>query len=161
MFSLGSFMKGCMRRAEKAAESCCRAEVRALTKAHVGGVHYFSGRLVEAEADLREAVGVLDKVGDWIGFFSHHMLRHIYAVRGDIPMELVEAEFEIAYGRARGDAEVLAYGQYGKADALARSGRTEEANELMAPAVELLIRPRFARSPDRVRSSRLRPPPGV
>ena len=139
MFSLGSFMNDFMRRAEKAAESCHRVEVMALTKAHVGGVHYYSGRLDQAEADLREAIGTLDKVGDWFGFFSHHMLRHLYAVRGDIPMELVEAEAEIAIGRTRGDAEASAYGQYGKADALARAGRFDEANELMVPVVEVLV----------------------
>jgi tetratricopeptide (TPR) repeat protein len=138
-FSLGWFMKGCMRRAEEAAKSCRRAEVMALDKGHVGGVHYYSGRLDQAEADLREAIRTLDRVGDWMGFFSHHTLRHLYAVRGDIPMELVEAEAEIAIGRTRGDAEALAYGQYGKADALARAGRFEEANELMIPAVEVLI----------------------
>ena len=132
-------MNDFMRRAEKAAESCHRVEVMALTEAHVGGVHYYSGRLDQAEADLREAIGTLDKVGDWFGFFSHHMLRHLYAVRGDIPMELVEAEAEIAIGRTRGDAEALAYGQYGKADALARAGRFDEANELMVPVVEVLV----------------------
>ena len=58
-----------IRRAEKSAESCQRAEVRALAKAHVGTSHYFSGRLDEAEVDLREAVGILDKVGDWFGMF--------------------------------------------------------------------------------------------
>ena len=138
-FSLGWFMKGFMRRAEKAAESCHRVEVKAVSKAHVGGAHYYGGRLALAEVDLREAVATLDKVGNWMGFFSHHTLRHLYAVRGDIPMELVEAEVEIETGKARGDAEALAYGQYGKADALARAGRVEEANELMAPAVEVLI----------------------
>ena len=139
MFSLGWFMNASVRRAEKAAESWRRVEVMALTKAHVGGVHYFSGRLDKAEADLREAIRTLDKVGDWFGFFCHHILRHLYAVRGDIPMQLAEAETEIETGRARGDAEALAYGQYGKAVALARAGRHEEANELMAPAVDVLI----------------------
>ena len=139
MFSLGSFMNDFMRRAEKAAESCRRVEVMALTKAHIGGVHYYSGRLDQAEADLREAIGTLDKVGDWFGLFSHHTLRHLYAVRGDIRRELAEAELEIETGTARGDAEALAYGQYGKADALARAGRVEEAHELMIPAVAVLI----------------------
>ncbi len=139
MFSLGRFMKGFMRRAEDAADSSRRGVVKAWTQAHIGGVHYFGGRLGEAEADLREAIETLDKVGDWFGFFSHHMLRHLYAVRGDIPMELAEAEAEIATGKARGDAEFLAYGQYGKADALARAGQHEEAYELVVPAVELLV----------------------
>jgi hypothetical protein len=91
-----------MRRAEKAAESCRRVEVMALTQAHVGGVHYYGGRLDRAEAELREAIGPLDKVGDWMGFFSHHTLRHLYAVRRHIPRELVEAEAEIAIGMERG-----------------------------------------------------------
>ncbi len=139
MFSLGRFMKGFMRCAEDAADSSRRGVVKAWTQAHVGGVHYFGGRLGEAEADLHEAIETLDKVGDWFGFFSHHTLRHLYAVRGDIPMELAEAETEIATGKERGDAEFLAYGQYGKAVALARAGRHEEANELVGPAVELLV----------------------
>jgi serine/threonine protein kinase/tetratricopeptide (TPR) repeat protein len=139
MFSLGWFMKDFMRQAELAARACGRAELTALIKGHVGGGHYCSGRLDEAEAELREATRTLDKVGDWFGFFCHHKLRHIYAIRGDIPRELVEAEVEIEVGKSRGDAEALAYGQYGKADALARAGRVEEANELMAPAVESLI----------------------
>jgi len=138
-FSFGWFVKNCMRRAEKAADSCGRVEMAALVKGKAGGAQYFNGQLAEAEANLREAVGTLDKVGDWMGFFSHHTLRHLYAIRGDIPMELAEAEAEIETGRARGDAEAMAYGQYGKADALARAGRFEEANELMAPAVEMLI----------------------
>ena len=58
------------------------------------------GRLDEAETELRESVGTLDKVGDWFGLFSHHILRHVYAVRGDIPRELAEAEAEIAIGTA-------------------------------------------------------------
>ena len=87
---------------------------------------------------MLEAVAILDRVEDWFGFFTHHTLRHLYAVRGDIPRELAEAEIEIATGRARGDPEALAYGQYGKADALARAGRHEEALELVTPAVELM-----------------------
>ncbi len=139
MFSLGGFMKGFMRRARMAADASRRPEVRAWTKAHIGGAAYFMGRLDEAEVVLREAVEVLDKVGDWFGFFSHHTLRHIYAIRGDIPRELAEAEAEIELGRSRGDAEALAYGQYGKADALARAGRHDEARKLVIPAVELLF----------------------
>ena len=79
-FSLGRFMQVFMRRAEKAAESCHRVEVKAVTKAHVGGAHYYGGRLALAEADLREAVATLDKAGNWMEFF-HHTLRHLYTVR--------------------------------------------------------------------------------
>ncbi len=108
-------------------------------EAHAGCVNYFDGRLDDAEVLLREAVGTLDKVGDWFGMFSHHFLRHIYAVRGDIPRELAEADTEIAIGTARGDAETLAWGCYGKAGALARAGRIDEATDLAARAVEGLV----------------------
>ena len=91
----------------------------------------------KAEADLREAVGTLDKVGDWFGIFSHHILRHIHAIRGDIPRQLAEAETEITIGVMRGDNETLAWGLYGKADAFARAGRTREAHELAIRAVAL------------------------
>ena len=138
MFSLDWLARVFVRRAQKAAESCRRADVQAMARAHVGTAHYFAGRLDEAEADLREAVGMLDKVGDWFGMFSHHFLRHVYAVRGDIPQELAEAEIEIAIGTARGDVETLAWGHYGKADALARAGRVDEALELAARSVESL-----------------------
>jgi len=127
---------GFIGRAHKAAESCRRADVLAMTKAHVGTAHDFSGRLDEAEADLRETVGMLDKVGDWFGVFSHHILRHIYAVGGDIPREPAEAEAEIAIAMARGHMETLAWGHYGKADALARAGRIREAQDFSARAVE-------------------------
>ena len=103
-----------------------------------GCAHYFRGRLDEAEADMLQAVGPLDKVGDWFGVFSHHILRHIYLVRGDIPRELAEAEREIAIGTDRGDDETLAWGYYGKADALARAGQAREAIPLATRAVELL-----------------------
>ena len=109
-----------------------------LFKSHLGLAYYCLGRLDEAEAVLREAVGHMDKVGDWFGAFSHHILRHIYTVRGDIPRELVEAEAEITIGTLCGDLDIVAWGQYGKADALARAGRVGEAQGLSARAVESL-----------------------
>jgi tetratricopeptide (TPR) repeat protein len=138
-FSLGRLAMSFTRGARKAAEAGRRADLRAMAMAHAGCVHYFAGRIDDAEAELREAVGTLDKVGDWFGMFSHHFLRHIYAVRGDISRELAEAETEIAIGAARGDAETLAWGHYGKADALARAGRIDEAGDLAARAVEGLL----------------------
>ena len=139
MFSLSWLARGFSRRAERAAESCQRPDIRAMARAHVGCCLYFDGQLDKAEAVLRESVGTLDKVGDWFGMFSHHVLRHVYAVRGDIPRELAEAESEITTGTQRGDVESLAWGQYGKADALARAGRVDEAQDLADRAVESLI----------------------
>jgi len=137
MFSMSWLGMQFIRSAERAVESCRRPDTRATARAHVGTAHYFAGRLDEAEAALRESVGTLDKVGDWFGMFSHHVLRHIAAVRGDNSGELAEAEIEIAIGTARGDMETLCWGQYGKANALARAGRIDEAQELTARAVLL------------------------
>ena len=84
-----------------------------------------AGGSTQAEADLREAVGTLDKVGDWFGMFTHHFLRHIYAVRGDIPRELAEAEAEIAHrhgARRRGGAGLGALWQ-GRRPRPGRPGR--------------------------------------
>jgi tetratricopeptide (TPR) repeat protein len=137
MFSLGWLGMRFISRAERAVESCRQPDVRATARAHVGTAHYFVGRLDQAEAALRESIGTLDKVGDWFGMFSHHVLRHIASVRGDIAGELAEAETEIQIGTARGDNETLSWGLYGKAGALARAGRTDEAQELAARSVEV------------------------
>ena len=161
LFSLSGFMKGCMHRAEKAAQSCRRAEVRALPRPMLAAFITISGRLREAEEDMLEAVAILDRVGDWFGFFTHHTLRHLYAVRGDIPRELAEAEIEIATGRARGDPEALAYGQYGKADALARAGRHEEAHRTGHSRRGIDGRPQFTRVADCLRPPRFRATPSL
>ena len=139
MFGLTWLGKNFIRRAEKAAHSCERADVLATVKAHLGASFYFEGKLEEAETSLREAALTLDKVGDWFGMFSHHLLRHIYSVRGDIPRALAEAETEIEIAVRRGDSDTLAWGQYGKADALARAGRFQEAQEFATMAVESAI----------------------
>ncbi len=106
----------------------------------VGAAQYAAGCLDESEALFRQAVEPLDRVAQYLTSFSHHFLRHLYAVRGDIPSELAEAEAEIALGTIRGDGEALAWGKFGKASALARAGRTNEALEHTRCAVEILLR---------------------
>ncbi|WP_165227463.1 serine/threonine-protein kinase [Aquisphaera insulae] len=138
MFSLGWAAMHYLRAAQKVAATCRQTLVQATARAYLGCGHYFRGRLAEAEVELRDAVGPLDKVGDWFGMFCHHILRHIHSVRGDSPRELAEAEYEIAIGEDRGDRDTLAWGCYGKANVLARSGRAEEAEALAIRAVELL-----------------------
>ena len=136
MFSLHWLAMVYGRRAQRAAEHCGGNEIRAMARAHVGMALYMGGRLDAAEIDLQEAFRVLDKVRDTTGMVSHHFLRHLYAVRGDIPRELAEAEEEIAIATKCDDVETLAWGQYGKANALARAGRTDEAQSLATRAVE-------------------------
>ena len=112
----------------------------AKTVGMVGAAQYAAGCLDESEALLRQAVEPLDRVAEYFTSFSHHFLRHLYAVRGDIPSEIAESDAEIALGTIRGDDEALAWGSFGKASALARAGRTGEALELTRHAVELLRR---------------------
>jgi tetratricopeptide (TPR) repeat protein len=127
-----------VRRAQEAGKNCRRDDVRELARSHAGIAHYASGRLDAAERDLIQAVGILDKVNDLTGMFCHHFLRHVYSIRGDISKELAEAEAEIAIAAGRGDDDSLAMGHYGKADALARAGRIDEALQFATLAVERL-----------------------
>jgi serine/threonine protein kinase/tetratricopeptide (TPR) repeat protein len=126
------------RAALKAVESHPHDAEWAKTIAHVGCIKYMAGQLEEAEAHLLESVDPLEKVGDYHATFARHFLRHVYGVRGDISRELTQAEAELALGMNRGDLEALAWGQYGKANALARAGRVQEAIDLANRAVESL-----------------------
>jgi serine/threonine protein kinase/tetratricopeptide (TPR) repeat protein len=138
LYALGWLSTRYLKRASRAAQSCVRPEYLALSQAHFGMANYCAGRLEEAEVGIRKEIGGLDKVGDWYGAMSHHFLRHVYAIRGDIARELAEAEVEITIATSCGDLDMLAWGYYGKADALARSGRVEEAEPLAAHAVKSL-----------------------
>ena len=87
----------------KATELCRRDEVKATAEAHIGCALYMSGQLMRPSRASGMRREILDKVGDWFGMFSHHTLRHIHSVRGDIRSELAKAKQEIALGTARGD----------------------------------------------------------
>ncbi|MBI1325726.1 protein kinase [bacterium] len=138
IFGLHRLGMAFIQRARKAAETSSRDDLKAMAEGHIGGALYFSGRLDAAESHLLNAIPVLDKVGDWFGFFSHHTLRHLYSVRGDFAAAIAEADREITTATTRGDRETLCWGQYGKADALARVGRIVEANDIALRAVEEL-----------------------
>lgn len=129
MFGLSRLGMHFIRVAQKAANSTERDHLKAIAKAHVGCAQYFSGQLDAAEASLQESVELLDRIGDWLGIFSHHTLRHLYSIRGDIPSALAEAEKSIAIATSRGNREILSWGRYDKADVLARAGRLAEAKE--------------------------------
>jgi eukaryotic-like serine/threonine-protein kinase len=139
---LGAFRMGRRHIADalRAVESRPHDTLWARTMGMLGAANYAAGRLDEAEVFFRQAVEPLDRVAEYFTSFSHHFLRHLYAVRGDIPSELAEAEAEIALGTIRGDDEALAWGMFGKASALARAGRTDEARELAERALEILRR---------------------
>ncbi|MHC5537444.1 ATP-binding protein [Singulisphaera rosea] len=139
MFSLASLSNHYIKLARKASALCKGSHITAVARAHVGCAHYFSGRLQEAATDLSLATVTLDKVGDWFGIFSHHVLRHIHTIHADTAAELAEAEWEVAVSTNRGDEETIAWGQYGKALSFARTGRSEEAVDLATIASASLV----------------------
>ena len=131
-------VKAQLRVALKAIEGHPHDEIWARTIATIGSAHSAAGRLNEGETMLLEALEMLDKIADYYTNFTHHLLRHLYAVRGNIALEIAEGDAEIALGKSRGDEEALAWGTFGKANALARSGQTDEALDLARHAVEIL-----------------------
>jgi tetratricopeptide (TPR) repeat protein len=137
LFSLAGVAQFYGRLAKKAAALCDRDEDRSRTNADVGMVLYYAGKLDAAEQELTSSLAILDKVRDRTALFAHHHLRHIHGVRGDTARELAEADYEIGVGTASGNWEPLAWGHYGKANALARAGKLEQAQELAASAVTL------------------------
>ena len=111
----------------------------AIAKGHVGCAHYFGARLIEAERLLREAVAVLDRRGDsWERLYFYHNLRHLYSITGDAEREIECARVEMQIGEAVDDPEGKCWGAYGAANALARSGRHEEAHRYMERALGIL-----------------------
>ncbi len=140
LFALGGLGLGYIDQARQASQLCQRTEVLWPYKAHLGIAYYCLSRLDEAEDVLHETVVHLDKVGDWFGAFAHHILRHVYTVRCDIPRELAEAEAEVQIGTTCGDRDIVAWGHYGKAGIFARTGRIDEAMQSALLAVDHLTK---------------------
>lgn len=107
-----------------------------VAKGALGCVHYYGARLSEGERLLRESVSFLDRKGDsWLRQFFYHNLRHLYAILGDTENEIACARVEIEIGEAVQDPEGKCWGAYGVANALARSGDTDEAFDYMRCAM--------------------------
>jgi len=115
------------------------AEAEAIAKGYVGCAHYFGARLTEAERLLRGSVGVLDRRGDsWERMYFYHNLRHLYSIVGDAKQEIESARVEMQIGEAVNDPEGTCWGAYGIANALARSGKLEQAHKYMQRALGIL-----------------------
>ena len=66
---------------------------------------------------------------------SHHILRHLYAVRGHTDLEIAEALVEQEISEANADPLTVSWAEYGLANAKARRGDLSEAHEHMAEAL--------------------------
>ncbi|MBP88425.1 MAG: hypothetical protein CMJ64_17210 [Planctomycetaceae bacterium] len=139
IFSVNSLALRAGRKALVYAKQAGNAEAEAIAKGHVGCAHYFGGRLRESERLLREAVAVLDRRGDsWERMYFYHNLRHLYSIVGDAGREIESARVEMQIGEAVNDPEGTCWGAYGIANALARSGRHDEAHQYMQRALGIL-----------------------
>lgn len=114
-------------------------EAAAIAKGYVGCAHYFGARLKDGERLLREALSVLDRRGDsWERLYFYHNLRHLYSITGNAAQEIDCARVEMQIGESVNDPEGTCWGSYGVANALARSGRHEEAQQYMQRALGIL-----------------------
>lgn len=139
IFSVNGLALRAGRFALASAQQMGDAEAEAIAKGHVGCAHYFGARLQDAERLLREAVAVLDRRGDsWERMYFYHNLRHLYSITGDAEREIECACVEMQIGEAVNDPEGTCWGAYGVANALARSGKHEEAHQYMQRALGIL-----------------------
>lgn len=137
--SFQHFAKQAAKSAMKHAAGTNDVELQAIAKGHVGCVHYFAGRLDEAEKCLLEAVSVLERRGDsWFRLFFSHNLRHVYSTRADHRNEVAFARLEMQIGETVHDKEAACWGAYGMAEAMARVGRLEEARNYIQRALGMI-----------------------
>jgi len=142
VFGIFSLYSLALRAAGKAlahAEKCNDNEVAAIGRGHVGCAHFFGGDLPEAERLLRSSLEVLDRRGDWwYRLFFYHNLRHVYSILGDVDREISCARTEMQIGEVVRDSDGTCWGSYGIANALARSGRLDEAFQYIERALGII-----------------------
>jgi len=106
---------------------CKSVFVKALTLQNIGGSAYYSGDLDSAEQYFVELHPELDKTNDWHVGWNIHMQRHIASQRGDSAKIIEHSRHEIEFGEKIKDPIFRAFGLFGLADGLSRSGKFEEA----------------------------------
>jgi len=142
LFGIFSLNRLALRAGSRALAYAQQAEdpiAAAIAKGHVGCAHYFGARLKDAERLLQEALAVLDRRGDsWERLYFYHNLRHLYSITGNAEREIDCARVEMQIGEAVDDPEGKCWGAYGVANALARSGKGDEAHQYMQRALGIL-----------------------
>jgi tetratricopeptide (TPR) repeat protein len=105
---------------------------------NLGAYHLFSGNLLRAEELLTASLALFRKSRDWQYSLALHWLRHVNSAIGDAKkiMETASAERESASQTQ--DMITDAWGKYGLADGLARSGKYGEAVRLAEEAEAVL-----------------------
>lgn len=106
---------------------CKSVFVKALTLQNIGGSAYFAGDLDSAERCFIELQPELDKTNDWHVGWNFHMRRHIASQRGDAVEIKESSRLEMEFGNKINDPIFRAFGLFGLADGLSRTGKFEEA----------------------------------
>jgi serine/threonine protein kinase/tetratricopeptide (TPR) repeat protein len=115
------------------------SEVLAIAQGHAGTAHFFGARFSPAEELLRQALRILDQRGDsWVRILFYHNLRHLYSLTGNTAQEVACAKIELEIGERVADSEGTCWGEYGLANALARTGKLAEAQDHMQRALDAM-----------------------
>jgi tetratricopeptide (TPR) repeat protein len=136
------------RRAARLAALADDSLVSAIVDGQIGCVHYFGGRLCDAERIIRQALTTIDRRGDsWFRLFFYHNLRHLYSIRGDADSELQAARLELEISETVRDPEGCYYAEYGLANALARMGDLAAAHEHISRAIARIVQTNLVAEP--------------
>ena len=103
-----------------------------------GFCNYGLGRLDKAEAMLTLASKRLERSGDYHHGISHHMLWHIYEVKGQVKQQIRHARKEEQIGTVSNDKVLIGYSKYGQSTALSRSGWLNEALKQVDHSITIL-----------------------
>jgi tetratricopeptide (TPR) repeat protein len=143
-------------RAERYVEKCRSPGIKAYASYFIGLAYYFAGRLGRAREVLADAQAKLEKYAHWSNLSATHALYIVSGALGDTENELAMAAKEITLGEQTDNAMARSWGEFGSANAMARSGRIEEAIVRSERAVELSARWESGYTYSRIVAARVR-----
>ena len=101
---------------------------------NLGSYQLFTGNLARAEEMLSASLALFRKSRDWQYSLALHWLRHTHSAIGDSKKIIATASAERENASQTQDTVIDAWGKYGMADGLARSGKYSEAIRLAQEA---------------------------
>ncbi|MFN7842811.1 MAG: protein kinase domain-containing protein [Pirellula sp.] len=105
---------------------------------NLGSYHLFTGNLPRAEELLTASLALFRKSRDWQYSLALHWLRHTHSAIGDVKKIIETASMERENASQTHDTVIDAWGKYGLADGLARSGQYSQAVQLAQEAEAVL-----------------------
>jgi tetratricopeptide (TPR) repeat protein len=123
--------------AERYVTECGSQVTKAYTNLHIATAYLFAGSVDRAREIMADAQAQLDKYSHRAAESATIILRRIYGLAGATENELAIAAAEVAMGEQTDSAMIRSWGEFGMANALARSGRIPEALLRSERAVQL------------------------